>query len=77
VDMDSWLIDAIAATAPQLRRPYLAIYERLKTMRDEDAFRVITILFLAQVIEQNSILNRKLDSASEALAVLLERTKKL
>jgi len=75
--LDSWLIDVITATAPSAAKTILAIYERLKTMKDEDAFRIITILFLAQVIEQNNILNRKLDSANEALAVLLERTKKL
>jgi hypothetical protein len=45
-------------------------------MKDDEADRAILILFLAQIIEQNNIMNRKLDSANEALAILLKRTER-
>jgi hypothetical protein len=48
----------------------------LKTLKDDEADRAILILFLAQIIEQNNVMNKKLDSANESLAVLLKRTEK-
>ena len=74
--MDSWIVDVLRSTAPSAVNVVLQIYDKLKGMRDDEVFRVITILYLAQIIEQNNLLNRKLDSANEALAVLLKRTEK-
>ena len=74
--MDSWILDILSVTAPSAAKVIMQVYNKLKGMRDDEAFRVITILYLAQIIEQNNLLNRKLDSANEALAVLLKRTEK-
>lgn len=74
--MDSWILDVLSVTAPSATKVIMQVLDKLKTMRDDEAFRVITILYLAQIIEQNNLLNRKLDSANEALAVLLKRTEK-
>jgi len=74
--MDSWIVDVLRSTAPSAVNVVLQVYDKLKGMRDDEVFRVITILYLAQIIEQNNLLNRKLDSANEALAVLLKRTEK-
>jgi hypothetical protein len=76
VDVDSWILDILSVTAPSASKVIMQVLDKLKTMRDDEAFRVITILYLAQIIEQNNLLNRKLDSANEALAVLLKRTEK-
>jgi hypothetical protein len=75
-DVDSWILDVLSVTAPSATKVIMQVLDKLKTMRDDEAFRVITILYLAQIIEQNNLLNRKLDSANEALAVLLKRTEK-
>jgi hypothetical protein len=74
--MDSWIVDILRSTAPSAVNVVLQVYDKLKGLRDDEAFRIITILYLAQVIEQNNTINRKLDSANEALAVLLKRTEK-
>jgi hypothetical protein len=74
--MDSWIVDVLRSTAPSAVNVVLQVYDKLKGMRDDEAFRIITILYLAQVIEQNNTINRKLDSANEALAILLKRTEK-
>jgi len=74
--MDSWIIDILTSTAPSATRIILQVLDKLKNMKDDEAFKIITILYLAQIIEQNNMMSRKLDSANEALAVLLERTKR-
>jgi hypothetical protein len=76
MNMDSWILDILSVTAPSATKTIMQVYDRLKNMKDDEAFRVITMLYLAQIIEQNNLLNRKLDSANEALAVLLKRTEK-
>jgi len=74
--MDSWIFDILSVTAPSATKVIMQVYNKLKGMRDDEAERTILILLLAQIIEQNNIMNRKLDSANEALAVLLKRTEK-
>jgi len=74
--MDSWILDILSVTAPSATKVIMQVYNKLKGMRDDEAERTILILLLAQIIEQNNIMNRKLDSANEALAVLLKRTEK-
>jgi hypothetical protein len=76
MNMDSWILDILSVTAPSATKVIMQVYDRLKGLRDDEAFRIITILYLAQVIEQNNTINRKLDSANEALAILLKRTEK-
>jgi len=75
-DMDSWLTEILTATAPNAAKIVISVYEKLKTLKDDEADRAILILFLAQIIEQNNLMNRKLDSANEALAILLKRTER-
>jgi len=74
--MDSWILDVLSVTAPSASKVIMQVLDKLKVMKDDEAFRVITMLYLAQIIEQNNLLNHKLDSANEALAVLLKRTEK-
>jgi hypothetical protein len=76
MNMDSWILDILSVTAPSAAKTIMQVYDRLKGLKDDEAFRIITILYLAQVIEQNNTINRKLDSANEALAILLKRTEK-
>jgi hypothetical protein len=79
--MDSWLLDVIATVAPSASKLLLSVRDKLAQMKDEEAYRTIMFLMFAQlveqnnrIIEQNSLTHRKLDSANEALAVLLKRT---
>jgi len=74
--MDSWLTEVITVTAPSAAKIVMSVYDKLKGMKDDEADRAILILFLAQIIEQNNVMNRKLDSANEALAILLKRSEK-
>jgi hypothetical protein len=74
--MDSWLTEVITVTAPSAAKIVMSVYDKLKGMKNDEADRAILILFLAQIIEQNNLMNRKLDSANESLAILLKRTEK-
>jgi hypothetical protein len=74
--MDSWLTEVITVTAPSAAKIVMSVYDKLKGMKNDEADRAILILFLAQIIEQNNTINRKLDSANEALAILLKRSEK-
>jgi hypothetical protein len=74
--MDSWLTEVITVTAPSAAKIVMPVYDKLKGMKNDEADRAILILFLAQIIEQNNVMNRKLDSANEALAILLKRSEK-
>jgi hypothetical protein len=81
--MDSWLFDVLTKVAPTCSKLVLSIHDKIKDLKDEEAYRVIMFLMFAQLIEQNNCImeqnttmHRKLDSANEALAVLLTRTKK-
>jgi len=74
--MDSWLVDVLTSTAPSVSKIIISIYDKLKGMNSEEANRVITILLLAQIMEQNNIVLRKIDYINENIAILLERTKK-
>jgi hypothetical protein len=76
VDVDSWLTEILTVTAPSAAKIVMSVYDKLKNMKNDEADRVILILFLAQIIEQNNTINKKLDSANEALAILLKRTEK-
>ena len=74
--MDSWLTEVLTVTAPNAAKIVMSVYDKLKGMKNDEADRAILILFLAQIIEQNNVLNRKIDSANEALAILLKRSEK-
>jgi len=74
--MNAWLTEVLMTVAPSAAKIVMSIYDRLKSMKDDEADRAIMILFLAQIIEQNVHINRKLDSANEALAILLKRTER-
>jgi hypothetical protein len=81
--MDSWLVETILTLTPTVGRELVKVYDKIKGLREEEQFRVLMLFFLAQLVETNTImnqkldaLNRKVDSANENLAVLLERTKK-
>jgi hypothetical protein len=81
--MDAWLIEVISAIAPTVGRELIKVFDRIKSMSNDEQYRIISILLLAQLSEQNHIMNqkldaidRKIDNANENLAVLLERTKK-
>ncbi|MEM2498486.1 MAG: hypothetical protein QXR81_08940 [Candidatus Nezhaarchaeales archaeon] len=71
-----WLMEFIAATAPSSFKALSRVYDKLKSLKDEEAFRAISVLFMAQLVEQSSVINKKLDQANEALAVLLKRTER-
>ena len=77
VDVDSWLAEILTVTAPSVAKIVMSVYDKLKRMNNDEADRAILILLLAQIIEQNNVMNRKLDSANESLAVLLKRTEKV
>ncbi|MCR6691514.1 MAG: hypothetical protein MRT15_03915 [archaeon YNP-LCB-003-016] len=81
--MDAWLIEVISAIAPTVGREIIRVYDKIKTLKDDEQYRIISILLLAQLSEQNHIMNQKLDAidrkinnANEGILVLLERTKK-
>jgi hypothetical protein len=81
--MDAWLIEVISAIAPTVGREIIRVYDKIKTLKDDEQYRIISILLLAQLSEQNHIMNqkldaidRKIDNANEGILVLLERTKK-
>ena len=81
--MDAWLIEVISAIAPTVGRELIKVFDRIKSMSNDEQYRILSILLLTQMAEQNHILNQKLDAidrkinnTNENLAVLLERTKK-
>ncbi|MEM2613236.1 MAG: hypothetical protein QXO15_03295 [Nitrososphaerota archaeon] len=74
--MDSWLVELIAAVAPSTSQTILKVYDKIKGLKSDEAYVAMNLILLAQLIEQNNVVNRKLDSANEALAVLLKRTEK-
>jgi hypothetical protein len=81
--MDAWLIEVISAIAPTVGTELIKVFDRIKSMSNDEQYRILSILLLTQMAEQNHILNQKLDAidrkinnTNENLAVLLERTKK-
>ncbi|MBS7248402.1 MAG: hypothetical protein QXK90_01160 [Candidatus Parvarchaeota archaeon] len=74
--MDSWLVELIAAVAPSTSQTILKVYDKIKGLKSDEAYVAMNLILLAQLIEQNNVMNRKLDSANEALAILLKRTEK-
>jgi hypothetical protein len=81
--MDSWLVETILTLTPTVGRELVKIYDKIKGLKEEEQFRVLMMLFLAQLVETNNIvnqkldaLNRKVDSANESLAILLKRTER-
>ena len=81
--MDSWLVETILTLTPTVGRELVKIYDKIKNLKEEEQFRVLMMLFLAQLVETNNIvnqkldaLNRKVDSANESLAILLKRTER-
>jgi len=72
--VDSWLVDVLASLAPTVSKTILSVYDRIKDMKDDEAYRVVSLLLLAQVIEQNSNIQREIKRANEGITILLKRT---
>jgi hypothetical protein len=72
--MDSWLLETLTALAPTASKTLISVYDKIKNMKGNEAQRVLILLLLAQIVEQNNTTHKKLDSANESLAILLKRT---
>jgi len=81
--MDAEILSLLAVVAPSAYETLKPVMDRLMGKKEDEVIRIISVLSFASITETNKKIvemlenmDRKLNNANEALAVLLKRTER-